>query len=281
MYLDDLELIQENGLGMVRLLLKGLTGVDGGYLLRPCEVTVAASSGVTTYTMGENALVYEGRILVLDGGEWDSEHSPMYVCVRRGQTDVRTFGNGEQHACREAVEAYLSNDPEGAEWHGQVDLLRSLPELLAREQGAESETFDWVEIQDGQVTMKNGYHGTLKYSRETPLRLKIDVKTEAKDWDSNVDDRGVIGTITDQQLAQLLDGVTTVNFVQCPKRPDDSMLWPGGCMMEVSDGKIMINCMATGSGGLTWGVPGANGMPDVKPCGADDNYATVVATLTR
>lgn len=280
LFLDDLRLIQDNGASMLRLLLKGLTGKDGGYLLEPYSPEVETENGVTTYRMSGNAVVHEGRILPFDGGSWTSADGGMYVCVKITPADYRTFADGQQRACQERREAYLSSDVTGADWFGDVTELRSLPELMSRQTGQESETFDWIEIPAALVTFKNGYDGTLKYSREAPLRMKIDVRTSQKQWSSEVADRGVIATITDAQLRQSLGGMTTANFTYNPLRPDGTLLWEGGAIIDVlSNGNVMIYHM--GENGLVWGVPGLDNIPDASPCGAEDEYASVSATLYK
>lgn len=286
LFLDDLKQIQDSALGAIALLLMGMTGRNGGYLLNPYEPTIETEGGVTTYSMADNAVIYEGRIIPFVGSEWTNEDGVMYVCVKESEVDIRTFEDGQQRACQKKRDAYLSTDVEGAAWHGMVSTLPCLLELLTRRTGQESEAFDWIELQEGQVTFKNGYHGRLMYSREAPLRLKIDVQTEQKAWDGefegDVRHRCAVAVIDDASLLQMLRGMETLDGVISPCTPNGNLLWPGGCKIQIdNDGYICLYVGAQdGFGHYTWGTPGTTGFADVPPCGANDDYATIQATLT-
>lgn len=134
-HLDDLETLQDNDKRSMKLLLDALTGGAEAFLLKKPEKSLiwhVTDTGKVYYTLKGGTLVVDGDFL-----EWPetdvetkTEESPVYLCVRETETDIRTFEDGQQRNCMETREVYVTDDPTGAETSYELDSLPVLGDLI-------------------------------------------------------------------------------------------------------------------------------------------------------
>ena len=174
-YLDDLETLQANDVQGMALLLAALTGSEGAYLLRAQKGEVVDEEG-KNMKMLANAAVVNGEIV-----EWadttltvDSWDETLYLCIKRTETDSRTFEDGQTRACAVKTEGYLSTDNSGAAESYVVTDLPVMADLVRKAIGIKEEA-DYRQL---NVNFMNDYAGTVAVKELTDAyRYKIDIKS--------------------------------------------------------------------------------------------------------
>lgn len=158
-FLDDLKLIQDNGVRMNSALLQALTGSNDAYLVE--KYSYDDSGDVRT--VYANAIVYEGEIIPFEGGEFSisdimtDPDQDVYVCIRESTTDARTFKDGTEHNCRIGRVAFLTL--EGGATNVDcfpISTLDCLADLLRDRIELPRDDWYYLEI-DAAVSLYNGY----------------------------------------------------------------------------------------------------------------------------
>jgi hypothetical protein len=130
-YLDDIALVQGNSLALSDAILQSLTGKNVAYLMNGYDFSVSRENGEVRKTIPANSVVYQGEIIPFESASFVYGYD-IKVCIKRQQSDSRTFGDGQQRYCREGYTAYLSTDDAGADVSFRIADMDSIPELIRR-----------------------------------------------------------------------------------------------------------------------------------------------------
>ena len=167
-FLDDMKLLQDNPGSQAAMLLGGLTGGVNVFLFNSMNGELVSSdvtNGTSTFRISRNWIAWDGIIYEIPETtvtvpSWDT---PVYIGLQTTDTGVRTFEDGQQHACVQTTRACLSlekTDP------GMVNVweLKTLFELM----GPLVKVREPVSAyKDMRVTFHNGYTGKVQYKEET------------------------------------------------------------------------------------------------------------------
>ncbi len=134
LYIDDLKTLQENPTNQMSALLQALGANTSVFLLERFQGELKKlneGDKTTTFQTKKNWLVLDGIIYeiketTLVAHSWND---PLYVGVRKSTSDVRTFEDGQERACRETAEAFLTF--EKTEGVFNVSELKTLFDLIA------------------------------------------------------------------------------------------------------------------------------------------------------
>lgn len=184
LYIDDIKTLQENPANQMSALLQALGANTSVFLLDRFQgelKKIDQSAATTTFQTKKNWLVLDGVIheikeTTLVAHSWND---PLYVGVRKSTSDVRTFEDGQEHACRETAEAFLSFEKtEGA---FNVFELKTLFDLIGPKMKVESQ--EWKEEDDAFSHPVNGYHGTIRKKRGPGFLIKkISLESDNTEW---------------------------------------------------------------------------------------------------
>lgn len=184
LYIDDIKTLQENPANQMSALLQALGANTSVFLLDRFQgelKKIDQSAATTTFQTKKNWLVLDGVIheikeTTLVAHSWND---PLYVGVRKSNSDVRTFEDGQEHACRETAEAFLSFEKtEGA---FNVFELKTLFDLIGPKMKVESQ--EWKEEDDAFSHPVNGYHGTIRKKRGPGFLIKkISLESDNTEW---------------------------------------------------------------------------------------------------
>jgi len=177
-YLDDLRLLQENGMAAVKTLLAALGDNVSVFWLVPPEFTKISLDDDTGYTIKikGGSVAVDGEIL-----EWDDTQvtvsdlsTPIWLCVKEADTDTRTFEDGQDRACATAKTVTFTTDNTGAEESYNIYEIKSMGELLKGVIGYTE--YAWKNVTN--ITWRNSYSGTVKYQdRPECYRVWINIKS--------------------------------------------------------------------------------------------------------
>ncbi|MFB9897809.1 hypothetical protein [[Hallella] seregens] len=184
-YLDDLKLLQGNPEEQESMLLNVLSGGASVFLLNKANAEIVGSDTVnftTTFKISKNWVAWNGMIYEIPETtvtvpSWDT---PVYVGLRSTKTETRTFEDGQEHACVETKEAYLSLENTEPEMVNLFD-LKSLFELMGPLVNANEPVSVYKDI---PVQLYNGYTGKVQYKEELD-HYKVIVKLTSHNtgWD--------------------------------------------------------------------------------------------------
>ena len=190
LYIDDLKTLQENPTNQMSALLQVLGANTSAFLLERFQGELKKlneGDKTTTFQTKKNWLVLDGIIYeiketTLVAHSWND---PLYVGVRKSTSDVRTCEDGQERACRETAEAFLTF--EKTEGVFNVSELKTLFDLIAPSIVVKlSET----EYKDMPWVLMNGYSGQIQSKvRSDYTIIKVDVQSEKSEW---TDGPGVI-----------------------------------------------------------------------------------------
>ena len=183
LYIDDIKTLQENPANQTSALLQALGANTSVFLLDRFQgelKKIDQSAATTTFQTKKNWLVLDGVIheikeTTLVAHSWKD---PLYVGVRKSNSDVRTFEDGQEHACRETAEAFLTL--EKTEGVFDVSELKTLFDLIApmvidRLPENEYQNVGWF--------LKNGYAGqVLKRVESGYTLIKVDLRSDKSEW---------------------------------------------------------------------------------------------------
>ena len=182
LYIDDLKTLQENPARQMKLLLQALSAGNTVFLFSQMEADLVSADTKlgTTFKTRQNWLVLDGFIYeiketTLTVRSWDT---PLYVGIKRKSMDIRTFENGQEYACREVVEAYLTLEKTDTTYN--VYKLKSLFELMAP---LIAKKVPINEYKDINVDFSNGYTGQLQYKEEEDFyRVRMVLTSNSTKW---------------------------------------------------------------------------------------------------
>lgn len=190
LYIDDLKTLQENPTNQMSALLQALGANTSAFLLDRFQGELKQAdqnNQTTTFQTKRNWLVLDGVIYeikstTLTAHSW---HDPLYVGVKKSNSDIRTFEDGQERACRETTEAFLTLEKtEGA---FDVSELKTLFDLIApmvvdRLPESEYQNVGWF--------LKNGYTGqTLRREESGYTLIKVNLQSDKSEW---TDGSGVV-----------------------------------------------------------------------------------------
>lgn len=190
LYIDDLKTLQENPTNQMSALLQALGANTSAFLLERIQGELKKlneGDKTTTFQTKKNWLVLDGIIYeiketTLVAHSWND---PLYVGVRKSTSDVRTFEDGQERACRETAEAFLTL--EKTEGVFNVSELKTLFDLIApmlvdRLPESEYQNVGWF--------LKNGYTGEALGRVESGYTLiKVNLQSDKSEW---TDGAGVV-----------------------------------------------------------------------------------------
>lgn len=190
LYIDDLKTLQENPANQMSALLQALGANTSAFLLDRFQGELKKIDQGAATTMFQtkknwlvlNGVIYELKETTLIAHSWND---PLYVGIRKSVSDVRTFEDGQERACRETAEAFLTL--EKTEGVFNISELKTLFDLIAPSIVVKlSET----EYKDMPWVLKNGYSGQIQSKvRSDYTIIKVDVRSEKSEW---TDGPGVI-----------------------------------------------------------------------------------------
>jgi len=183
LYIDDLKTLQENPAYQMSTLLQALGANTSAFLLDRFQAEIkGADLGAATTTFQTkknwlvlNGVIYELKETTLIVHSWDD---PLYVGIRKSVSDIRTFEDGQERACRETAEAFLTLEKtEGAfnifELKTIFDLIA--PKPVDRLPESEYQNVGWF--------LKNGYTGQALRKEESGYTLiKINLRSDKSEW---------------------------------------------------------------------------------------------------
>ena len=179
MYVDDLETLQENDTAGMKRLLEILTGGVKACLLADIRTEIVSVDVDKSTTTGK----FYGGTAVVNGEfvSWDdvtivlqSWNDPIYLCIKREETDNRVFEDGQTRACAVETKGYISKDKSGATESYNIYDLPIMTKLVRKAIGVNDEP----SYKQVKVTFRNGYSGTVAYKELTDVyRYKIDIKS--------------------------------------------------------------------------------------------------------
>lgn len=184
-YLDDLKLLQGNPEEQESRLLNVLSGGASVFLLNKANAEIVGSDTVnftTTFKIAKNwvswnGMIYEIPETTVTVPSWDT---PVYVGLRSTKTETRAFEDGQEHACVETKEAYLSLENTEPEMVNLFD-LKSLFELMGPLVKANEPVSSYKDV---AVTFGNGYSGKVQYKEESEYyKVVIKLTSSNSSWD--------------------------------------------------------------------------------------------------
>lgn len=182
-YVDDLETLQENDTAGMKRLLETLTGGVKAYLLADIKaeiVSVDVDKSTTTGKFYGGTAVVNGEFVAWDDvtlvlQSWDD---PIYLCIKREETDNRVFEDGQTRACAVETKGYLSTDKSGATESYCIYDLPVMKKLVRKSIGIEEEP----SYKQLKVTFCNGYTGTVMYKEmEEMYRIKVNIRSTSNE----------------------------------------------------------------------------------------------------
>ena len=183
MYVDDLETLQENDTASMKRLLETLTGGVKAYLLSAVSAEVVSADvdkSTTTAKIHGGVAVVDGEFVSWDDTTvvlqtWDD---PIYLCIKRTETDNRTFEDGQTRACAVETKGYLSTDKSGATESYCIYDLPVMKKLVRKSIGIEDEP----SYKQLKVSFFNGYTGTVMYKEmEEMYRIKVNIRSTSNE----------------------------------------------------------------------------------------------------
>lgn len=193
-FLDDLQLLQDNYIALIKFLHQSVTGSDAPVLLGdfdPFLERIDESTGMVDVLVPANKLLYDGLVVdVEEGTVTDLELlAPIYVSLERAPYMSRVFQDGVSREVRIRTTASLSKEKPA----------RGFPlNELSRFTGIKAQ----------RVFMYNGYKG---YVRLTDTQLLVYIRTTLDQWEGGTT---LLFTVTDNALnwkAKLVNRQFTIN----------------------------------------------------------------------
>lgn len=182
-YVDDLETLQENDVTSMKRLLETLTGGVKAYLLADVSAEVVSVDVDKRTTTGK----IHGGVAVVDGEfvAWDEATivlqtwaDPIYLCIKRTETDSRTFEDGQTRACAVETKGYISTDKSGATESYNINDLPVMKDLVRKA----IDIADEPSYRQLNVTFRNGYTGRVMVKELSDVyRVKVDIKSQNTD----------------------------------------------------------------------------------------------------
>lgn len=184
--LDDLQLLQERSTQMFKALIDALSEHAPVFLMKKPKggVRIATGGTSTSYVIDAGTLVLDGEVL-----EWQETdmkvkewNAPVYICVRRVESDPRVFADGQTRHCRIGKEVYLSLTKDGAAEAYNLFELPILANLMLAAMGISKDHQQWKAVKVSK--WYNGYAGTIRF-REAKNKYFFDVNvtSSSNSWE--------------------------------------------------------------------------------------------------
>lgn len=123
-YLDDLQLLQDNTTQNLQYLLTALVGKNQEpYLLYPYTSTaelISEEENLASLTIHANAIVIGGEIIpfpektFLNTDFFPEKNADLYIIIQRQDTNTQTHEDGQDKPTRTTATATLTTQPDGA-----------------------------------------------------------------------------------------------------------------------------------------------------------------------
>ena len=162
--LDDLQVLQDNSLGLFKAITDTLSGQTPVYLLKKPEVSAKIlTKDKATYVVSAGSMIVDGDIL--SWPETDMQVNvgsrPVYACVRDVESDPRVFADGQTKHCRVGKNIYLSLTKEGVSKAYNIFELPVFADLLGKVLGISKQDKEWTKLEI--LDFSNGYSGEIHY----------------------------------------------------------------------------------------------------------------------
>lgn len=205
-YLDDLEALQDNNMGMWKAILGMMTQDSEAFLLKGVKIEKKDENQVV---VGNGTLIIDGMLCPFEGRTLTvASNESIYVLIKRNNTDERTFEDGQIRSCAETVTASLSTDNTGTEESYSLEGLKTFFDLF-------EETKETNRMRKNvSVEFFNGYHGVVKVEREDDdYKLIVDIETDETAWnEESLGYKGVLFRLDNAELAKPFIGKITTAF---------------------------------------------------------------------
>lgn len=182
--LDDLKTLQENSFSSMNTLMEALGCGTHAFLLNNIDVQNAhfTTDEKTGFTLKSGTLVVGGEFFSWEDTELaiSDGNTPIYLCIKETDCDLRTFEDGQIRNCLVKKEIYASLDKTGSTMAYNIYELKTLFDLLKSKLNLTVDR-NWKDL---KVTLKNGYTGTVQYQElEYSYRFRFNLKSTATSWD--------------------------------------------------------------------------------------------------
>ena len=184
-YLDDLRTLQETAQEQIGLLLDGLGGNESVCLFAKASCDLVSFDNETlrpTIKIAKNIVVKDGVLYELPETTLtaDSMESSIYIGFKTTEGDVRTFEDGQEHACTQKLEAYWSTVKSSPSMVDALD-VKTIWSFMAPLINNNIVTPSYRNI---SVEFYNGYKGTVQYKDVgDAYRVKINASSSNLEWE--------------------------------------------------------------------------------------------------
>lgn len=177
-YLEDLQLLQDNEIQSIGLLLSAFgRGRSTMLLEQPTYQHTENDAGDFVIKVSKGTAFINGDFVSWDDTVVVEPQSEDYLwlCVREIPGDKRTFDDGQSRSCIVFREGYISADPSGAVVSYKLTALRCIAEYIQDLIGYKISV--WQNI---KVSFFNGYSGTVKYKElDDCYRVSVDIRSSS------------------------------------------------------------------------------------------------------
>lgn len=173
-FLDDLGLLQDNAGDALKLLVRGVCGGVGAFMVeRPSLEEKEGQSG--TYELGAGTLVVDGEPM-----DWNEtviqmaqQSQEIYLCVKRTETGRRVFEDGQSRNCVSSSTVTVSLVTDGSDEYYTYQKLPTFAEVVKDYLGKTERL--WTNV---DASFFNDYTGIVAYKElDDCYRVKIDIKS--------------------------------------------------------------------------------------------------------
>ena len=211
-YIEDLKLLQDNNTLFTKAMMGVVLQREEACLMQPCEVVTV---GINTPDLSANVEVpageiyYNGMLLPFEGKKLTiAKGAPLYICLKRTLTDLRTFENGQQHHCQEAWSASVETQNVGADKAFQLNNLKTYLQLM------ELALLNSSKRESIPCAYANDYSGDFTAKKlGNDIEFALTVSSTAKDWQKDAPGwKGMIGRIDSSTYVKVLEHKRTPSF---------------------------------------------------------------------
>lgn len=182
-FLDDLELLQDNYMALISFLQESVTGKKKPILLSDFNPLLESvnSDGTVNIAVPGNKILYEGLLADIPEATFNKidNKTTIYVSIAEEDSQLRTFQNGDSWPVRTSISAALTTSKPAVGF--AMDELRRFTGLKYE-----------------QVLLLNGYVG---YVRVKDNQLLISVETSQETW---TNDEYILFVVQDQSWVSAL-----------------------------------------------------------------------------
>lgn len=184
-YLDDLRTLQETAQAQMGTLLEGLGVNEDVFLFTRASSEIVSFDNETlkpTIKIARNLVVKDGVLYELPETilTADSMEATIYIGFRTTDSDVRTFEDGQEHACMQKSEAYWSTVKSSPSMVNALN-LKTLWSLMAPLIYNNIVTPDYKSV---NVQFHNGYTGHVDYKDVgDAYRIRINAASKNLEWE--------------------------------------------------------------------------------------------------